>query len=103
MWQEAAMRHGKGSLAAGRVTGALLMAMAAAAGCGGDSTQSAQPPGAAAPPASPALPSAVAQAKEAGSAVNPAIVAADNGFGVRLFQTLNSSASGNVAISPLSV
>jgi serine protease inhibitor len=30
-------------------------------------------------------------------------VSADNGFGLRLFQTLNSGAVGNVAISPISV
>jgi serine protease inhibitor len=35
--------------------------------------------------------------------VNPAIVAADNGLGLALFQTLQPSAAGNIAISPLSI
>jgi serpin B len=51
-----------------------------------------------------ALPAAVAAAKLAGTPVNPAIVAADNAFGLTLFDTLlTQNAGSNVAISPLSV
>ena len=35
--------------------------------------------------------------------VDPAIVTADNTFGLNLFQNLNSGATGNVAIAPISV
>jgi serpin B len=45
----------------------------------------------------------VVQAESQDTAVNPAIVAADNGFGLTLFQSLQPSAAGNIAISPLSV
>lgn len=50
-----------------------------------------------------ALPPAVAQAQQAGTTVSPTIVAADNGFGWNLFETLTQGSTGNVAISPLSV
>jgi serine protease inhibitor len=53
--------------------------------------------------ANTSTPTAVAQAKSEGAAVNPAIVAADDGFGLRLFQTLMPGAAGNIAVSPLSV
>jgi serine protease inhibitor len=43
------------------------------------------------------------QAKNDSTAVNPAIVTADNGFGLTLFQNLNSGATGNIAIAPISV
>jgi serpin B len=43
------------------------------------------------------------QAKDANTPVAPAIVTADNSFGVSLFQNLNSGASGNVCIAPISV
>jgi len=45
----------------------------------------------------------VTQAKTDDTAVNPAIVVADGGFGVTLFRTLMPNAAGNIAISPLSV
>jgi serpin B len=43
------------------------------------------------------------QAQQANSPVDPAIVTADNTFGLNLFQNLNSAATGNVAIAPISV
>ena len=48
-------------------------------------------------------PPAVMQAQQANSPVDPAIVTADNTFGLNLLQNLNSSATGNVAIAPISV
>jgi serpin B len=61
-----------------------------------------------APPGSPGSPSstappAVIQAQQASTPVDPAIVTADNAFGVNLLQNLNSGATGNVAIAPISV
>jgi hypothetical protein len=43
------------------------------------------------------------QAQAANTPVDPAIVTADNTFGLKLFQNLNSGATGNVAIAPISV
>jgi serine protease inhibitor len=53
--------------------------------------------------ANDAMPPAVMQAKNENTAVNPAIVTADNGFGLSLFQSLNPGATGNMAIAPISV
>jgi serine protease inhibitor len=51
-----------------------------------------------------ATPTAVALAQRADDSVDPAIVAADNAFGLSLFDTLlGGSAGANIAISPLSV
>lgn len=48
-------------------------------------------------------PSAIVQAEHEHTPVDPAIVAADNAFGLRLLQTLLPASSGkNIAISPLS-
>ena len=57
------------------------------------------------PPSGPSTtaPPAVMQAQQANTPVDPAIVTADNTFGVHLFQNLNSAATGNVAIAPISV
>ncbi|HEX3603057.1 MAG TPA: serpin family protein [Steroidobacteraceae bacterium] len=54
-------------------------------------------------PSGAAPPPAVMQAQQANTPVDPAIVAADNAFGVGLFQKLNAGSSGNVAIAPISV
>jgi serpin B len=43
------------------------------------------------------------QAQAANTPVDPAIVTADNTFGLKLFQNLTSGATGNVAIAPISV
>jgi serine protease inhibitor len=81
----------------GSATGALLAAFALTGGCGGNSggNSSGNTPN--------GTPPAVAQAKAADASVNPAIVAADNAFGLNLLDTLISVNSGNVAISPVSV
>jgi serine protease inhibitor len=88
----------------GAVLGFVLAS--AVSGCGGSSmdggTSPMPPPG---PPSSPAstVPPAVMQAQQANTPVDPAIVTADNTFGLNLFQNLNSAATGNVAIAPISV
>ncbi len=46
---------------------------------------------------------AIASAEKAGTPVDPAIVAADNNFGLSLLNTLLQTRSGNTSISPLSV
>jgi len=86
----------------------MLLAAAALAGCGGGSNPAAtsgnpNSPGAGGTSSGGAQPPAVIQAMDEGSAVNPAIVTADNAFGLSLFQNLNANATGNVAISPISV
>jgi serpin B len=98
----------------------VMLAAAAATGlvaCGGSSVSSAESPpvspsqgsstgdgsatGVSVKP--PAVAVAVAEAEQAGTPVDPAIVAADNAFGLRLFGTLLAgSGGGNIAISPLS-
>ena len=84
----------------------MLLAAAALAGCGGGSNPAAtsgnpSSPGAGGTSSGGAQPPAVIQAMDEGSAVNPAIVTADNAFGLSLFQNLNANATGNVAISPI--
>jgi len=49
------------------------------------------------------LPPAVTQAKDAKTTVDPAIVTADNTFGLNLFKNLNQGSTTNVAISPVSL
>jgi serpin B len=83
----------------------LLLAGIAAASCGGSSMNSGSmnptpPPGGSAPPAAPP---AVMQAKQANTPVDPALVTADNAFGLNLFQNLTAGGSGNVAIAPISI
>jgi serine protease inhibitor len=74
-------------------------------GCGGASINANSNPMSPGPPSSPSssAPPAVMQAQQANTPVDPAIVTADNTFGLNLFQNLNSGASGNVAIAPISV
>jgi serine protease inhibitor len=74
-----------------------LFVIATLAGCGGAMS-----------PAGSASPPAVVQALNAHAPVDPAIVSADNGFGLTLFQNLLSqnlrlSPISNVAIAPVSV
>jgi serine protease inhibitor len=106
------MAHGKFRVRF--VLGAVLIAALGVAACGGGgdasspsinptSTPSSPSTPPSAPPTSSSTPTAVVQAESEKTAVNPAIVAADNGFGLRLFQTLQPSVTGNIAISPLSV
>jgi serine protease inhibitor len=88
----------------GFAIGVLLAAAMALVGCGGSSVSSAQtPPGGNSLSGGP-IPAAVAQAQKSDTPVDPAIVAADNSFGLSLFDTLLSGNDGsNIAISPLSV
>lgn len=81
------------------IAGVLLAAAAVLAGCGGSGPA---PDNTAKNSAS--VPAAVAKARAENTAVNPAIVVADNTFGLRVLQTLQSrDSSANVAISPLSL
>jgi serine protease inhibitor len=79
----------------------------AVGGCGGSSDGGSMSPSPPAPPSSPSGPStappAVMQAQQANTPVDPAIVTADNTFGLNLFQNLYSGTPGNVAIAPISV
>jgi len=79
----------------------------AVGGCGGSSDGGSMSPSPPAPPSSPSDPStappAVMQAQQANTPVDPAIVTADNTFGLNLFQNLYSGTPGNVAIAPISV
>jgi hypothetical protein len=86
----------------------MMLASAMMAGCGGSSMNPGSmdpnpPPGSPNNPSSPDAPPAVMQAQQTNAPVDPAIVTADNAFGVSLFQKLNAGASGNVAIAPISV
>jgi serine protease inhibitor len=80
-------------------TGALLGA------CGGSSMNSGSMPINPPPPVgtNSNAPPAVMQAQQANTPVDPAIVTADNAFGLSLLQNLNTSATGNVSIAPISV
>jgi serine protease inhibitor len=94
------------------VAGALSIA-AALSGCGGgDSAESPAPPLSSVPPADTAppggsgasTPAAVLQAKQDSTPVDPAIVTADNAFGLNLLNTLVPlNAGNNTTISPISV
>jgi serpin B len=84
----------------------LLAGLVAACGSGTVAT-TATPPGGSGThqPTDPtsSAPPAVAKAFAAAAAVDPALVAADNGFGLSLLNTLLPANSGNVAIAPISV
>jgi serine protease inhibitor len=92
-----------------RTTVGLLLAAAALSACGGSSMNSSSmsptPPPSSTPPSTvtQSVPPAVMQAMNAGTAVNPALVTADNTFALNLFQNLNAGTSGNMAIAPISV
>jgi serine protease inhibitor len=87
--------------AKGSLLGMFLLAFTVMDGCdrGGGS------PGPESNATAPAVvPDAVAKAKANNTPVDPAIVAADNGFGLSVLQALQSqSSSTNIAISPLSL
>lgn len=88
------------------VCGAVLLAGLALAGCGGDSGGSSGQSSTSSTPLSGVTspPPAVAQAKAENTPVDPALVVADNGFGLSLLQTLiQGSPNTNIAISPTSV
>jgi serine protease inhibitor len=104
-----AKRRGNGRVAAVAV-GASLVAAALLAACGGDSGSGSMgdagnPGGVAATPAVPpsSSPPAVAQAKDENTTVDPAIVSADNTFGLNLLNTVIAiDGGGNTAIAPIS-
>jgi serine protease inhibitor len=80
---------------------AVLAAMLLASGCGGgNSGDSDSNPTDNAP--SPIVATAVERALQNGTPVAQQIVAADNAFGLALFNVLNRGATSNVAISPTS-
>jgi serine protease inhibitor len=80
--------------------GLLGLAALLLVGCGGTGGDGASPRTSA---AASALPAAVAQAQAEHTPVDPALVAADNGFGLSLLATLLPGSGGeNLAISPLS-
>jgi serine protease inhibitor len=84
--------------------GVLLIATSLLPGCGGGSDASSGAPMPSPPAAVPTAPPAVLQAKEANTPVDPALVTADNTFGLNLLNTLIAGNAGqNTAISPLSV
>jgi len=84
--------------------GASLAVMILLAGCGGGGSGSMANGGVPGGVAPSSLPPAVAQAKDQNTAVDPAIVSADNTFGLSLLNTLiPANAQGNTAIAPISV
>jgi serine protease inhibitor len=85
-----------------------LILASAIGGCGGGSSMGGammpvDPMQPTPPSPSTTAPPAVMQAQQANTPVDPAIVTADNTFGLNLFQNLYSGAPGNVAIAPISV
>jgi serine protease inhibitor len=86
--------------------GTLLLPVVALVGCGGDGASAAvQSPTSSTPGStSSTTPTAVALAVKNDAPVDPAIVSADNAFGLSLLDALLPGNSGqNIAISPLSV
>jgi serpin B len=95
------MGHHSQVVTAGTAFGALLAALMTLAGCGASMSTAQNPVSSA---GSSGVPAAVAQALTAGTGVDPAIVAADNAFGLNLLDALLPGNDGNnIAISPLSV
>jgi serine protease inhibitor len=91
-------------LATGAAIGALLAAAISLVGCGGSSVSTVHSPPGGNSFNGGTTPAAIAQAQKAGTSVDPAIVAADNSFGLSLLDTLLPGDNGdNIAISPLSV
>ncbi len=98
----------KGTRPARADLAAVIITALSLAACGGggeasNATGDSSPPSSSPPTSSTPTPTAVAQAESDHTTVDPAIVAADNGFGLTLFKTLQPGAAGNIAISPLSV
>jgi serine protease inhibitor len=79
-----------------------LAASAWLAGCGSSVDYSARY-GGTPPTGTTAAPTAIIHAQNADAPVSPAIVAADNAFGLSVLDALLPGDGGNVAISPLSV
>src|SRR5580693_7412335 len=92
------------------VVASALSIAAALSGCGGDDSAAAPvtsvPPADTTPPGGSGVstPAAVLQAKQDDTPVDPAIVTADNTFGLNLLNTLVPlNAGNNTTISPISV
>lgn len=93
-----------------RVIVAAAVLSVSLAGCGGSSSSApsadnSTPACTSACTAQGVIPAAVSQDKQAGTPVDPAIVTADNTFGLNLLNTLlqeGASKSGNTAIAPIS-
>ena len=95
------------------IVASALSIAAALSGCGsGDSAESSAPPASSVPPddtpppggSGVSTPAMVLQAKQDNTPVDPAIVTADNTFGLNLLNTLVPlNAGNNTAISPVSV
>jgi serine protease inhibitor len=86
--------------------GPLLLILASAlllAACGAGSGPMNSLPVGGGNPTSAATPPAVTQAQQAGTPTDPALISADNVFGLNLLNTLLASNTGNVAISPTSL
>ncbi len=82
--------------------GTVLVSSFLLAGCGGSGASSSASP-ASGTTGDTSTPAAVAEAKAQGTPVDPAVVTADNTFGLNLLQTLiQASPSTNIAISPTS-
>jgi serpin B len=85
----------------------LASAIALLSACGGGGSSMNSPSMTSTPPSSNSptstVPPAVKQAQAANTAVDPAIVTADNGFGVALLKNLAGGASANVCIAPISI
>jgi serine protease inhibitor len=80
------------------------VAALALAGCGGsDFAGNSSDSGSTSFSSGNPLPSAVAQAQQSATPVDPQIVASDDAFGLSLLNTLTAGTASNIAISPLSV
>lgn len=87
----------------GASVAAILAGMLLVSGCNGSSGDSSDNSTGGSSTASPAIATAVEQAQQNDTPVPQQIVAADNAFGLALFNTLNQGATSNVAISPTSI
>jgi serine protease inhibitor len=93
--------HKRNVLRGRNSTIAALLAAAMLAGCGAGTQSPAS--NVVEPISGSGPPTAVVQAENAHTAVDPAIVTADNSFGLNLLNELTPVANGNIAISPISV
>lgn len=81
---------------------AVLAGMLLASGCNSDNSNNSNN-GVAGTTPSPTVGTAVQEAQQSDTPVAQQIVAADNAFGLTLFNALNRGATSNVAISPTSI
>jgi serine protease inhibitor len=83
--------------------GKLIAAAVMASGCGGGSVSTAPNSSGGAAYDGSSMPAAVVEAQKADTAVDPAIVAADNAFGLNVLNNLIAGSTDNIAISPISL